>query len=167
MGRKIITVTIEGWTYELSQLGAVEGRELVLRFIKLLGRFAPMIASAVKAKADGGDGDEVASAVGAELIGEIGSTLATLEPKELEPLWDAFSRHASVKGKDGKSRESLHEIFDEHFAGEYFAMVRFFIEAAKLNFGDFLSRALAQTSAAPAAGTTPSASKSPTVSTGT
>lgn len=159
MARKQKTVTIrhttDGYSYELTQLGAVEGRELVIQFVRLLGRFAPLIASATKATSTGKPGVDLSSAVASDLVGEIGGTLIALEPKELEPLWDAFSRHASVRSKDGKSREALADVFDEHFAGEYSAMVEFFIEAAKLNFGDFLSRALAQASAPADTGATP------------
>jgi hypothetical protein len=149
--RKQVNVTIDGFTYQLSQLGAVEGRELVVLFVKLLGRFAPMLASAVKSS-KGTSGDELSSS---GVVAEIAGAIGTLDPKELEPLWDAFARQAMVLGKDGKSRQPLNEVFDDHFAGEYFSMVRFFIEAAKLNFGDFLSRALAQSSATPAPGATP------------
>lgn len=149
MARKQKSVVIDGNTYELSQLGAVEGRELVVLFVKVLGRFAPLIASAASAqKAEGG-----AEAKALELAEEVAGAIQTLDPKELEPLWDAFSANAMVRSKDGKGRERLNEVFDDHFAGEYFAMVQFFIEAAKLNFGDFLSRALAQAGAPDAAGT--------------
>lgn len=145
MGRKQQTVTIEGFTYELAHIGAVEGRSLVLLFLRLLGRFAPLFVKAKTAR-DAGKLD-------ASVIEDIGFAINSVDPKDLEPLWDAFSRHAQVRGKDGKTRENLHEVFDEHFAGEYFAMVHFFIEAAKLNFGDFLAKALAQ--ASELQGTTP------------
>lgn len=145
MARKQKSVTIrhtaDAFTYELSQLGAVEGRELVILFVRVLGRFAPMIVAAMKASS-GGDG-----IVASKMVEEVAALMQTLDSKELEPLWDAFARHASVRSKDGKSREVLSDVFDEHFAGEYSAMIHFFIEAAKLNFGDFLSRALAQASA--------------------
>ncbi len=139
--RKQQSIAIEGFTYELSQMGAVEGRALVLLFLKLLGRFAPLFMSAQKG-------------LGADAIEAIGSAINTVDAKELEPLWDAFARHTQVRGKDGKTRMNLHEVFDEHFAGEYFAMVRFFVESARLNFGDFLDKALAQASDKPAAATT-------------
>jgi len=143
--RKQVSVTIEGWTYELAQVGAVEGRALVLRFLKLLGRFAPMLAAlgdTVKAaKTEDGSAPENDPT---EAIEEIGAALTNIDGGELEPLWDAFAKHATVRGQDGKTRQNLAEVFDEHFAGEYFAMVRFFIESAKLNFGDFLGKALAQ-----------------------
>lgn len=151
MARKQKTVAIDGYTYALSQLGAVEGRELVVLFVKVLGRFAPLIVSATKAgKVEGG-----AESRAIEIAEEIGAAIQTLHPKELDPLWDAFARHAYVLSKDGKGREQLSEVFDDHFAGEYFAMVQFFIEAAKLNFGDFLERALGQASASQAADATP------------
>lgn len=140
--RKQHPVTIEGFTYELSQLGAVEGRTLVLLFLKILGRFAPMLASA-------------SGALNGDAIEAIGTAINSVEPKELEPLWDAFSRHAYVRGKDGKTRQLLSEVFDDHFAGEYFAMVQFFIESSKLNFGDFLGKALAQAGNLPPVAPTP------------
>lgn len=143
--RKQHPVTIEGFTYELSQLGAVEGRTLVLLFLKILGRFAPMFASAAGAM----------RTLNSEAIEAIGAAINTVEPKELEPLWDAFSRHAYVRGKDGKTRQLLSEVFDDHFAGEYFAMVQFFIESSKLNFGDFLGKALAQAGNLPPVAPTP------------
>ncbi len=147
--RKQTSVAIEGWTYELSQLGAVEGRALVLLFLKLLGRLAPALAAGLGAAKSAGSEAGVVTALmdSPQVVGEIGQALTSIDSRELEPLWDAFARHAQVRGKDGKTRQALHEIFDEHFAGEYFAMTRFFIESAKLNFGDFLSKALAQASA--------------------
>lgn len=133
MARKQQSIAIEGWTYELSQLGAVEGRTLVLLFLKLLGRFAPLLANGAK--------------LDANALDAISTAIATVDANELEPLWEAFARHAQVRGKDGKTRVSLHDIFDDHFAGEYFAMVKFFIESARLNFGDFLAKALGQAGA--------------------
>lgn len=149
--RKTASVTIEGWTYELSQLGAVEGRTLVLLFVKLFGRFAPVLASGLKAagKVESAEGMTAALLNSPHVIDDLAHAITNVDQKELEPFWDAFSRHAVVRGKDGKTRQPLHEIFDEHFAGEYFAMTRFFVESAKLNFGDFLSKALAQASAKP------------------
>jgi hypothetical protein len=153
MGRQQKTVTIEGWKYELAQLGAVEGRELVVLFGRVLGRFAPLIVAAMKSRK--AKVDTEAKAI--DIAQELGEVMQTLQPKELEPLWDAFSRNAQVWSKDGKSREPVADVFDDHFAGEYFRMVQFFIEAAKLNFGDFLSRVLAQASALDAEDGTPSA----------
>lgn len=147
--RKQQTVNIEGWTYELSQLGGVEGRVLVLRFAKLLGRIAPVIAGAMKAAPGGKVPAEgvVSALLDNGVVEDFAIALNAIDANELEPLWDAFARHAQVRGRDGKTRENLHEVFDEHFAGEYFGMVRFFIESAKLNFGDFLGKALAQAGA--------------------
>jgi len=141
--RKQQTVNIEGFTYELSQMGAVEGRALVLLFLKLLGRFAPLLAKG-------------AGALDADALDAIGTAINTVDAKELEPLWDAFSRHAQVRSKDGKTRQVVSEVFDEHFAGEYFAMMKFFIESAKLNFGDFLGKALAQAGDLTSGGQAPS-----------
>lgn len=156
MARKQKSVAIDGWTYEITQLGAVEGRELAVTFIKVLGRFAPMIASATKASKDEtGLTKAAALELVEELVGEIAPALQTLDPKELDPLWDAFARSTQVRGKDGKTREPLQDVFDDHFAGEYYAMVQFFIEAAKLNFGDFLSRALAKAGEQSVGGATP------------
>lgn len=140
--RKQKTVSIEGLNYDLSQMGAVEGRALVVLFVKLLGKFAPVLASG-------------AEALNAEALASLGSVLASVDAKELEPLWEAFAKHAFVRGRDGKTREALAEVFDEHFAGEYFAMVQFFVESSKLNFGDFLAKALASASAARATDQTP------------
>lgn len=130
--RKQKTITIEGKAYHLSQLGAVEGRRLVLLLLRLLGRFAPLLASAK-------------NALDKDALESIGDALAAIDPKELEPLWDAFARHAYVVLPNGKL--SLHEQFDEHFAGEYFAMTQFFIESARFNFGDFLAKAFATANA--------------------
>lgn len=141
--RKQQTVTIEGWTYELSQMGAVEGRALVLLFLKLLGRFAPIFANGAK------------EALDVDAIESLGAAINSVNAGDIEPLWDAFARHAQVRGRDGKTREALSDVFDEHFAGEYFAMVHFFVESAKLNFGDFLGKALAQAGSLPDADKTP------------
>jgi hypothetical protein len=126
MARRTESVTIDGFSYDLTQLGAVEGRKLLIRFGQLMGRLAPVMLSAAKL-----DGDALAG---------VAETLDGLEPEKLEPLWEAFTRSAVVR--TNAARQPLADVFDDHFAGNYYGMVRFFIESAKLNFGDFLERML-------------------------
>lgn len=133
--RKQKTATIGGFTYEISQFGAGEGRVLAVSFLRLFGKLAPMLASA--SNAEEGSANRIQS---------FSAALSVIEPNELEPFWEAFAKHTQVRSKDGKGREALHEVFDEHFAGRYFEMSQFFVEAATLNFGDFLGKILAPAS---------------------
>lgn len=153
--RKQKTVFIEGFTYEITQLGAVEGRELVILFSQLFGRvfgrlapFLGVVSKKAKPKAEDAAQDTAPPpTMDADAILAIGDAINSIDAKQLEPLWDAFAKCAWVLGKDGKSRQQVSEVFNDHFAGEYFAMTLFFVESAKLNFADFLAKAFAQADA--------------------
>lgn len=146
MARKQKSVIIEGLAYELSQMGAVEGRELVILFSQMFGRVfgkvAPFLGVLAKPASEA-----TSASPDTEAVLAIAEAINMIAPAQLEPLWEAFAKNAWVRGKDGKSRERVSDVFDDHFAGEYFAMTMFFVESAKLNFADFLAKAFAQANA--------------------
>lgn len=134
MPRKTERVAIEGVTYELTTLGGVEARELVVIFAKTLSGFVPLFTTG--------------AGLDAQALSALSEALASLDPKHLEPLWDGFSRNAWVIGADGKTREKVADVFDDHFSGEYFAMMKFFFESARYNFAGFFGKALAESASA-------------------
>lgn len=124
MARRTETVVIKGTPYDLTQLGGVEARRLSVLFGRVCG---PVMAKLTATSLD----EEAAKA--------IGEVLADLDEEKLEPLWKAFAKHA-VARPDGKRIVLADDgAFDEHFAGEVFAMWQLFIESAKLNFSGFLA----------------------------
>ncbi len=142
--RKTLRTTIDGHTYESAQLGAVEGRKLYLRFIKLLATFAPLLASLRTMLKDAKKSDGEVSLE--SLIGSIDNDTfmkvlseasAHLDPEEFEVCWEAYGAYCYFVFPGG--RQNLRECFDEHFAGRYGAMTKLFLELTKLNFGGFLA----------------------------
>jgi hypothetical protein len=126
MARRTETVAIEGVNYDLTQMGAVEGRRLSVLFLKVCG---PVLGHLDK--------------LDSEALSAIAGILGSIDEEKLEPLWKAYAKNA-VARPDGK-RISLAEedAFDEFFAGNVFGMWQFFVESSKLNFSDFLARAMA------------------------
>jgi hypothetical protein len=141
MGRRIVKFQIEGHNFEITQLGAVEGRQLSILFIQVVG---PLVSGLVKNQdivkaVSAGKESEAGNAI-LEAMGDLTDALQNVDPKRLEPLWDAFSENAWIVGNN--TRQQVKAVFDEHFAGDgQFAMWRFFIESAKANFAGFLAKA--------------------------
>jgi hypothetical protein len=126
MARKTHTFVIEGWTYTMTQLGALTGRRLAVRLAKVLASAAPTI----KRVMDNTDG----AIDGIEDLAEF------LNEEDLEVFWNEF---ASVTiAKAGNQTLALGEpaIFDEHFAGQFVPMMKFFGEGLKLNFAGFFEQ---------------------------
>ncbi len=144
--RKTLRTTIDGQVYESTQLGALEGRKLYLRFIKLLATFAPLLASLrgmveeAKKSAEGGANslDALVSGINDDaFMAAISEAVTKIDPEEFEVFWNAYAEFCFVMHPNG--REQLSRCFDEHFAGRYGAMTKLFLELTKLNFGGFLA----------------------------
>jgi hypothetical protein len=130
MARQTTTVSIGAYSYEMRQIGAIEGRRLSVLFMRLLSKVAPLLADAKK--------------LDAEALGALSEILEGIEPEQLEPFWKAFSEHALAKTATSTAVLSDPNVFDAHFAGEPMDMWLFFVESAKFNFGGFLGRLLSQ-----------------------
>ena len=123
--RETKTVEIEGIRYELMQMGAVEGRRLSMLFAQVCGVLLPHIQKA---------------SVDSEALSAVAAALADIDPDKLEPLWKAYARDAVAKPNGKTIVLGDDDNFDDHFAGEFMAMWKFFVESSKLNFGAFLEK---------------------------
>lgn len=122
--RKQETVTIDGDEYEITQLGAIEGRRVLTKLLKLAG-------PALGALAGAGKLDE--TAIGAALT----SAAEELDEATLDSLCETFGANSTVRNGDRRPKlEAV--VFDNHFAGRYMAMTKWLIACLKLNFADFL-----------------------------
>lgn len=107
---------IDGVKYRVTQLGAVDGRAVLLRLLKAFG---PSAAAML--------GDNIAEAV-AKL---------NLSEDDLSYFCQQFGQKTFVVLGDKTPR--LDNVFDEHFAGRYRAMILWLGFAVEVNFADFLS----------------------------
>lgn len=123
--RKQDIVTIDGDEYEINQLGAIAGRRVLTKLLKLAG-------PALGALAGAGKLDE--QAIGAALA----SAAEELDEATLDNLCETFGEHSTVRMGDGRRPKLEPVIFDNHFAGRYLAMSKWLAACLKLNFADFL-----------------------------
>jgi hypothetical protein len=146
---KTENVTVDGQVYELTQLGAREGR-------RVLASLAQVIGPAIGEMAN-------VAAMNEQAIGRfIEKLTSALDPDVFDELCDKFaSRSKAMVGNKAVALDGA--AFDVHFAGKYFHMMKWFWECLRLNFADFLDdNTLAQLRAVLA----PSPSKSQKTSTG-
>jgi len=125
--------TIGKHTYVVEQLGALKGRAVFVRLVRLLGSSVDTIkgdAGAVLAKAAAGFSEE-----------------------DMTAFCDVFAAKTYVTGGEyATAQPQLSNIFDIHFAGNYSEMVEWLIFAFKVNFGSFFTETAAKLSPVPAAG---------------
>src|SRR5271166_4856208 len=119
--------TIGDFTYTIQQLGAKEGRIVLARVLRV-------VAGAASAAQATDDPLEAAGAGIAKLV-------EGLSDAEITYLCDAFSR-TTMFGRTGTTdglRLSDGVNFDEHFAGQYGAMMKWLWAALETNYASFLS----------------------------
>lgn len=151
---------IDGFTYSIQQLGAKEGRIVLARILRIVG-------GAIAAGAAGGEGESNVTAA-------VGKLVESLPDAEVNFLCDTFAKGTQVSAEDTPDKVVLmKDVFDDHFAGRYGAMVKWLMAALETNFGSFLDglgldvealkeKAKAAMSGSPASPTPPSgASSSP------
>lgn len=142
-----VKTTIESDSYQITKLGAIQGRGVLLRLVKALG---PSFAEAAK---------------GAELPTLIASAIEGIKESDFEFICDLLAQHTRIVR--GEKAPLLSDQFDAHFSGRYGAMIAWLIEALRVNFENFFEEVqtlLPKKQAAPERGG--SASKSPMESTG-
>src|SRR4051812_19642750 len=113
MARKTEKTKIGAFEYEMKQLGAYKGQEVVTRLAPLFG----LIVS--KAQKDP--------------AGAIADALGMIKPEDVRFLSDTFAEVTIVKDAKGVPCP-LSPIFDEHFAGEYKAMMQWLGFGLSSNF---------------------------------
>jgi hypothetical protein len=114
------TKTIGKYSYCVEQLGALKGRAVFVRLVRLLGSSVDTVkgdAGTILAKAAAGFTDE-----------------------DMDTFCTVFAAKTSVTGGEyGTAQPQLDNIFDLHFAGNYSEMIEWLIFAFKVNFGSFFA----------------------------
>jgi len=113
--RETITKDISGVTYHIQQLGARQGRSIMTRLIRVVG---PAL----------GETEDL----------DLTKLFEALKEEDVEALCEAFAKTTRVVTGTNKERV-LGDIFDDHFAGKYGAMIKWVIACLEVNFGSFLA----------------------------
>lgn len=114
--RKTDSLSVNGNTYHVTQMGALQGRDTLTRLLAMVG---PLMTE------------------------DLGKGLSSLKPEDLAALSDAFAALTEVELSNGK-RPRLKDVFDDHFAGEYDAFFEWLLFCVRLNFQSFFAKALAK-----------------------
>lgn len=124
MSRKEKTFSISGHQYRATQLGALEGRKLWLKIVKVL---APAMKSLGEAE----------SADGETVIVALAGIIDALDDDTTEKLYETFGATCTVQVGE-RSPALTGVIFDDHFAGEYVRMSQWLGQMIIFNFASFL-----------------------------
>jgi hypothetical protein len=128
MARKSEEISIDGFTYRITQLGTSQGIPLGHRLLKVIG---PVVVSFIeKLPAGSVVADEQLAGVVIEAMGKLPTEL-------LVELAAAFQ--ASTQYKQGNIALPLEPDYDDHFAGRYGSWLKWFIACARVNFTGFFS----------------------------
>lgn len=131
--------TISGTAYRLTQLGALEGRTMLVRLVKLLGPgVGSFVGGAGRGALNPASGADSVLAMGAgEAIHEL---CARLDATELGQIMDVFAANTTVViSREQEPR--LSDVFDAHFAGRYDAMLQWLRWCLEVNFASFFGGA--------------------------
>ena len=111
-------------SYEVTQLGAIEGRRVFARLAQIMGGMVGALAA-------GGKPNPVEA---------FKSFAEALEPEVMDFFCDTFTKVTQVHKPDGKVL-FLKDIFDDHFADNYGEMVEWLTFCLEVNFASFLGGA--------------------------
>jgi hypothetical protein len=128
MARQEVRFEVDGETYKLTQLGALEGRRIWLRLLKVL-------VHPIRSLATAGRLNESA------LVDALALAVENLDEATAEALYIAFGKACSVRvvNEAGEKWPTLEGVvFDNHFAGNYVAMSQWLGQCVVLNFGNFI-----------------------------
>jgi hypothetical protein len=118
-------VQIDGDEYELTQLGAIEGRRLLTRILKFAGPAIQSLAAS-----------ETLSEI--SFAAALAKAVEQLDEDTVDMLCEKFAAKTCLK-IDNRWPPLDKTLFDQHFAGHYMKMMKWLGECMKLNFADFLS----------------------------
>ena len=130
---------IDDVTYEITQLGGVEGLDLYDRLTRELG---PAVFEAIRTALSGGGGANAEARVGFTVM----EALATLPSEFKKSLWVTFAGLSKVKAGDlmlplgDGLKLTKDDVFDQHFAGRFGHMTRWLMASLKWSFVDFLPK---------------------------
>lgn len=143
--RKTDIRTIDGSVYVVKQCGAKEGRAIFFRLSKLLGApLSGLVAKIDLAQIDGAANTfEMVSSLQGGLAAALTSWVSEARQEDFEYLCEAFASHTKLRltldsSKGGEIETDLIKQFDDHFAGNYGAMILWLAFAIEVNFQSFL-----------------------------
>ena len=139
MARRAVIVAIDGEKYELTMLGATEGLSVYNRLLKALG---PVVRGIIAAQKKNPDAVESDDGLGLRVAGVIFQGFEAMPVEFTLELAALFAKNSKVSKEGAMLPLDAGDIFDQHFAGRYAHMTRWLIEHLKLNFSDFLARAV-------------------------
>lgn len=117
------SIEIDGNKYEITQLGARDGRRMLVRLTNILG---PALGNLIKD--GGGSSDGVAHA--------IMSLSSHISEDDVDYVCKTFGKH--TEWRNGSQTITLDDDQqDLHFAGRYDSMVRWISECLRINFSPF------------------------------
>jgi hypothetical protein len=133
MRKKLRSEPIDGYTYEVTQLPAREGRRILVQLMKIL---APTLGALLK-NADTDKLDNI-DLTNVDLEGAARALSEAADVRVFDELSDSMASATEVWGAGfGDAGAPLTHHFDDHFAGRYAAMLRWLGFALKANFADF------------------------------
>jgi len=121
MARDSEVRNINGLDYKVVQLGAKQGRKVLIRLMKVGG-----------AGLAGLTGEQGLAGV----VAGLAAAVQNLSEEDFEYFCDTLSPVTEVTLADGK-RPQLNNAFDDHFAGDYGTMALWLAFALEVNFSSF------------------------------
>jgi hypothetical protein len=127
--------TIGDYTYQVTQLGARQGRRVLVTLFRAIG---PAMADLAKA-GKGGAEESLAAA--------LGGLARSVTADDLDGLCEAFAASTKVLlptqtvAGAGTLPQDLSPIFDTHFRGRYSSMIGWLAFAIQVNYSDFFDAA--------------------------
>ncbi len=123
------TFEVDGDQYEITQLGAKQGRKL---WLKLLHSIAPAIKELSKS--------EVKTLDKSVVLAALSAAIENLDDATTEALYEAYGATCTVLIREtGNTPNLTGAVFDQHFAAKYVSMSKWLWECTSYNFGSFLS----------------------------
>lgn len=127
-------------TYEVTQLDAVRGRRVFVRFAKLM---MPALseASAAASEAKQGAAGEVQGVAAGRFLKALERVADAVTEEDVEFFCEHFAPSTAVRGGQyGSKAPQLESVFALHFAGEYLGMMEWLLFCFEVNFGSFFAR---------------------------
>lgn len=149
MATKTEETTIGANTYVVTQLGALQGRNVLLVLTRMIG---PAVSGLIKGntgeriKVSKGENDPLAlfDQWGGNIAGALEAWCAHASEKDFALVCDAFAERTKVRVPTTHSNAAsvdvdLSKVFDSHFAGSYGEMLLWLAFCVRFNYASFLS----------------------------
>lgn len=139
---KTASKTIGNHTYTVRQLGASEGRKMLVRLVKILG---PVLATLLSSAPDKSKAPpKLGWSLGSTKVEDLGKALEVLATRaqeaDLEYLCSTLGMATTVGLGGGKEIPLTLEAQELHFAGAYGDMFKWLAFALEHNYSDFFAK---------------------------